>query len=299
MLSTKAGIPVAKIVNNDKYSSINLVLETDEDLHEKVYKDNDDIDIFDFITEDEVEKCFKNRTDIRKNKFVVPKSIIEKAKKLSKYEFMIKEGSLEPMPNLRHERDVLYVAGPSGSGKSTYIGNYINNYKKTFPNNDVVVISKVDKDPAFDKFKPIRIEISTENIIDNPIVVSEFKNCLVIFDDIDTITDNKLLKAVQKLRDDCMEIGRHDRVSVAATSHLLMNYKLTRSMINESQTVTFYPRSGSSHQIQNFLKTYGGLDKKQIQKVMNLPSRWVTLYKNYPCYIFYEKGVMLLKQEVV
>ena len=65
-------------------------------------------------------------------------------------------------------------------------------------------------------------------------------------------------------------------------------------MINEAQTVTFYPRSGSTYQIQNFLKNYGGMTKDQIQKVLNLPSRWVTLHKNYPCYVFHEKGAYLL-----
>jgi len=294
MLSTKAGIPIAKIVNNKKYSSINLVLSSDNDLHEDAYRKNEDIDIFDFISEDEIEQYFNSRAGLKRNDFQVPKSMIDKAKKRAETEFMIIDGSLEPMPNLRNERDVLYVAGPSGAGKSTYIGKYIKNYRKTFPDNRIVIVSKVVVDPAFDRYNPLRIEITTENIIDNPINVSEFSDCLVVFDDIDTISDNKLLKAVQKLRDDCMEIGRHDRVSVAATSHLLMNYNQTRGMINEAQTVTFYPRSGSTYQIQNFLKSYGGLTKDQIQRVLNLPSRWVTLHKNYPCYIFHEKGAYLI-----
>lgn len=294
MLSTKAGIPIAKIVNNGRYSTINMILPEDKDLHEEVYTENEEIDIFNFISEDEIEQFFSSRCGLKNNNFEVPHQLISKAKKKAETEFIIDDGSLEPMPNLRNERDVLFVAGPSGSGKSTYIGKYIKNYKMTFPKNDIVVISKVVKDPAFDKFKPIRIEISEENIIDNPINVSEFKDCLVVFDDIDTITDNRLLKAVQKLRDDCMEIGRHDRVSVAATSHLLMNYKLTRGMINEAQTVTFYPRSGSSYQINNFLKAYGGLNKDQIQRIMDLPSRWVTLHKNYPAYVFYEKGAYMI-----
>lgn len=294
MLSTKAGIPIAKIVNNDKYSSINLILPEDGDLHENVYRDNDDIDIFDFISESEIEDHFNSKRGFRNSGFKVPEAMIEKAKKRAETEFVIIDGCLEPMPNLRNERDVLYIAGPSGAGKSTYIGKYIKNYKHAFPDNKIVVVSKVLKDPAFDCFNPIRIEISTENIIDNPIAVSEFKNCLVVFDDIDTITDKKLVKAVQQLRDDCMEIGRHDKVSVAATSHQLLNYKQTRDMINEAQTVTFFPRSGSSYHITNFLKNYGGMNPSQINRVLSLPSRWVTLHKNYPCYVFYDKGAYLL-----
>lgn len=301
MLSTKAGIPIAKISHNNKYSSINLVMPEDRDLHQNAYKDNQDIDIFDFISEDELEQFFNSRAGMKSNNFEVPKSMIDKAIKRSETEFLIIDGCLEPMPNLRNvnpetgiHRDVLFVAGPSGAGKSTYIGKYIKNHLATFPDKKLVVISKVANDPAFDCYKPIRIEITKENIIDNPISVSEFKDCLVVFDDIDTISDAKLVKAVQKLRDDCMEIGRHDGVTVCATSHLLMNYKLTRGMINEAQTVTFYPRSGSTYQIQNFLKQYGGLTADQINKVLSLPSRWVTLHKNYPCYIFHEKGAYLI-----
>lgn len=304
MLSTKAGLPIAKIVNNDKYTSINLVLPEDEQLNEDAYKQNDDIDVFDFISEDEIEHLFKSRAGMKNHNFEVPRSLIEKAEKRSEVEFMIKDGSLEPMPNLRNvnpetggHRDVIFVAGPSGSGKSTYIGKYIKNFLITFPEKRLVVISKVANDPAFDKFNPIRIEITRENIIDNPISVAEFKDCCVVFDDIDTIVDKDLCKAVQRLRDDCMEIGRHDDVTVCATSHLLMNYKLTRSMINEAQAVTFYPRSGSTYQITNFLKQYGGLTASQIARVLALPSRWVTLYKNYPGYIFYEKGAYLLSSD--
>ena len=51
MLSTKVGIPIAKIVNNDKYSTINLALSSDTDLHEDAYDINEDINIFDYISE--------------------------------------------------------------------------------------------------------------------------------------------------------------------------------------------------------------------------------------------------------
>lgn len=75
---------------------------------------------------------------------------------------------------------------------------------------------------------------------------------------------------------------------------MLMNYKLTRSMINESSEITFYPRSGSTYQISNFLKTYIGLTPTQIQRILNLPSRWVTVHKSYPTYVFHEKGAYLV-----
>lgn len=296
-LSTKEGIPIAKILHNRKYKTINLVLDTDEDLHEDIYEDNTDIDPFDYITEDDIEKRTNSKATLKRNGFVIPPSILEEAYEKAKKNFIIHEGMLEPMPNLRNTRDVLYVAGPSASGKSTYIGKYLTNYLQTYPDNKIIIVSKLSSDIAFDHLNPIRIRIDDGNFIDNPIDPSEFSDSCVVFDDIDTIKDQKLLKEVQKLRDDCLEVGRHHNISVCATSHLLMNYKATKTMINESHTVTFFPQSGSTYQINRFLKEYAGLNKKQSEHVLGLPSRWVTLHKNYPNYIMYEKGAYLVSNK--
>jgi hypothetical protein len=65
-------------------------------------------------------------------------------------------------------------------------------------------------------------------------------------------------------------------------------------MLNEATTVCFFPRAGSTYHIKTYLTKYVGLEKNQIKKILNLPSRWVALYRSYPMYVLYEKGIYLL-----
>lgn len=292
MLSTTKGIPIAKIVGNPKFKSINLYIKNeDQEDYDDVYSDNEEIDIYDIISEDDIIKYRQSKKTIIDN---VPEKFIKLLKEREAKEFHIKEGELQQIPNLRHERDVLYVAGPSGSGKSTYIGQYLRNYKKTYPKNKIIVFSKVGSDEAFDRIKDvIRIPID-ENLIEDPVEMSELSDSCVVFDDIDVISDKRVRETVQHIRDNTLEIGRHNRISVCATSHQLMNYKLTRTMINEAHTVTVFPRSGSTYHIKRFLKEYAGFDNKQMNRAMSLPSRWITIHKNYPIYVMYNQGVYLV-----
>jgi hypothetical protein len=64
--------------------------------------------------------------------------------------------------------------------------------------------------------------------------------------------------------------------------------------------VTFFPQSGDVHHIEYFLQKYGGIRKKEeIDRILGLPSRWITLYKSYPMYILHEQGVILLNNTKV
>jgi hypothetical protein len=285
-LSIRDGHPIAKIVKNPKYTMLYLQDENSD-------SDSDDyeIDPYDIYSEDYVMKKDKIRNA---RNFSYPQELKKQAMDLKYKEFHIKTGFLEPIPDINLERDMLFVAGPSGSGKSTYIATYLKNYKKCYPKNKIFIFSKLTHDPAFDKLKPKYVPITIENFITQPIQISELSDSCCVFDDIDVISDKVLCRAVQQLRDQCLEIGRHEKISVCATSHQLMNYNLTRTLINEAQNVTMFPKSGSTHHIKNFLKTYGGMDKKAIDRATKLPSRWITIHKNYPMYIMYSQGCYLL-----
>jgi hypothetical protein len=64
--------------------------------------------------------------------------------------------------------------------------------------------------------------------------------------------------------------------------------------MNEMQSMTVFPKSGSAQQIKYALKTYFGLDKNQIENIINLPSRWVTIFKGFPQTVMYENGAFIL-----
>jgi len=205
-------------------------------------------------------------------------------------EIKIKDGILVPLPN----RDIIekvYISAPSNAGKSTYAGKWLGEYSKMFPDDDIYLFSSITKDKALDKYNPLRI-ILDNDLLNDPIEPKELQNSLVIFDDTDTIRNKKMKNYMEVLRDWLLEQGRHFNIRMLITSHLLSNYNSTRRILNEATSVVVFPRSGSgTYHIKNFLKTYCGFDKDQTKKFLNLPSRWVAVYRSYPQYVIYEKGV--------
>lgn len=206
------------------------------------------------------------------------------------------KGVINQIPDIEG-RQVLYIAGPSGSGKSTYAAKYLSYYKKLFPENEIIVFSRKPSDPVIDKLKPSRFIID-ESILSNPIDITNDLDgpCCVLFDDVDTIQNPKVKKAISKLKNDILEIGRSYEVYIVVTSHLINSNDRgdSRTIFNELHTFTFFPKAGNRYAIDYALKNYFGLDKKTIDTVTKLPSRWVTISKSYPQYILYEKGAMLL-----
>lgn len=208
-------------------------------------------------------------------------------------------GVLVPLPSF-DTRSVTYVAGPAGAGKSTYAAGQAEKYRKIFPGSPIYIFSRLDSDPAFDgKFNPPPTRMKIDNtLLTHPIdITKQLKpGCLVIFDDIDTIQDDKLKKAVLKLENDILEVGRHQNIYIICCCHLINSNdkKFSRTILNEATTITVFPKSGSSYQISYMLKNYFGLNKKQIEEILKMPSRWLTFYKGYPQAVCSEKSCYLL-----
>jgi len=206
---------------------------------------------------------------------------------------------LIPLPDLT-DRFVDYVAGPSGSGKSTIASILSHGFRKVYPKKPIYIFSRTqaNKDPAFAKLKPIQIAID-EDIIEDPIdITKEIKEGggLMIFDDCNTIQNDKLRKEVEKLMSDAMEVGRKLNCNIIITSHLIIpnEKKLARTILNEMHNLTIFPKSGSSQQIRYALKNYFGLNNKQIDRILQLKSRWVRISKTYPQYVLFDKGAYIL-----
>lgn len=204
----------------------------------------------------------------------------------------LKGVKLFPLPQKFSER--MFVPAPSGSGKSTFIGMYLKQLRILYPNRRIVIFSRVEKDKPLDKFKnTIRIPLTAEYLTANQLEVEDFKGDILIFDDIDTILNKAIVAKLRHFRDDVLECGRHFKITAISTSHLIMNFGATRTLINEANAVVLFPRGASFYQLKNFLDKYLGFDKHQIEEIKNLPSRWVYIWKEYPKYIVHEKGVMI------
>ncbi len=208
------------------------------------------------------------------------------------------DGTLSPLLDV-NQRTVAYVAGPSGSGKTMYSIGLVKNYKKIYPNKDFYLFSRTDykNDPVYRGMRVQQVKID-ENLIDNPIdIEKELKGgSILLFDDCNTIQNDKLKKQIDKLMADIMEVGRKIDITIIITNHLVIpnEKKIARTILNEAQSLTIFPKSGSSQQIRYALKTYFGLNNKQIDYILELPSRWVTIHKNYPMCVLYENGAFIL-----
>jgi len=204
------------------------------------------------------------------------------------------EGIIRILPNFdTSERS--YTCGPSGSGKSYWISKYIEQWKRIFKREPIYIFSDVDKDELLDKYNNVRRVRLTEELINNPLDAKEFpEGSLIIFDDIDSIINKKLMKAIEDLRDHLLDRGRHEKLYVIVSNHLMTDHKRTRVCLNECSVINVFPRSGSAYGITYLLKHYCGLAPKQIKTLMNLQSRWVTVKKNYPLHVIHEKGVYLI-----
>jgi Cdc6-like AAA superfamily ATPase len=205
---------------------------------------------------------------------------------------------LKPLLDI-NQRSVSYIAGPSGSGKSTHAVNLIKNYLKVYPNKPFYLFSRTDykTDPVFKGMKVNQIVVD-KSLIEDPIDITQelTGGSIVLFDDCNTIQDDKVKKAVDKLICDILEVGRKLDITIVITNHLVIpnEKKIARTILNEMQNITVFPKSGSVQQIGYVLKQYLGLSKKQIEDITKLDSRWITIHKNYPMYVVYAHGVYLL-----
>jgi len=206
--------------------------------------------------------------------------------------FEDKETKLFPIPQKESER--IYVPAPSGSGKSTFIGMYIEELRKKHKKRPIYIFSRVKEDKPLDRFKnTTRIPLEQEYFNRNPLEIEQFKNGILIFDDVDTILDKSLVKYVRGFRDDVLETGRHFNITALSTSHLIANFLATRTLINEAMSIVIFPKGSSFYSISNFLERYMGFNKEKIRYVEDLPTRWVWLWKEYPKYAIHEKGAFL------
>lgn len=208
-------------------------------------------------------------------------------------EIILNNGEIYPMWDETKERQVFMITGMSGSGKSTYTSELIKIYHKQYPKNRILIFSNKLEDPVFDSLKYVnRVEIDDE-LIEDPLNLDELRNTLIIFDDIEGNPDKKINIEMDRLRDLILQQGRSYKTSFIYISHLANNYKQTRTILNECNAITLFPAMTTKHSLKYLLEKYFGFDKNDINKVVNLPSRWVTIYKA-PVFTLYSKGCYLI-----
>lgn len=202
------------------------------------------------------------------------------------------EGKFQVVIDPKSDRDAIYVCGSAGSGKSYWACEYIKQYHKSLPKNDIYMISEADNDPLFDKLEYVK-RINLEGILDDPLDYKEFSNCLVLFDDIDAMT-GQLKKYIYSLRDKLLKNSRKYGVSVISTNHSCTGVDV-QAVLNESQKIVFF-FNNYNRSMKYLLESYVGLDKNTINILRHkIKSRWCCYCKTYPNVLVCEKDIINLK----
>ena len=217
----------------------------------------------------------------------------------------ILQGSqFEVLPTIdTHKRDCIFITGCSGSGKSWWVKKFAENYDRVWAQKrPIYLISKLEEDSTLDNAQCKIHRINLESLLTKPLDINdkEMENCLVIFDDFDTLENTKekpLLQTVQKLIDDCLIMGRHLNISVCVISHYTSNYKASRIILIESTKIVVYPHACSAHALKYLLGTHVGIDAQEIKNIKRLGSRWVCFDRNYPQVMYSENQIKLLNVE--
>jgi energy-coupling factor transporter ATP-binding protein EcfA2 len=205
------------------------------------------------------------------------------------------EGMFELLPSCDpSKREVWYIAGQSGSGKSYIAKQLAHYYHKINPERGVYLVSKLNEDSTLDALKFLK-RINIQSFVDDYPDLEEFKDCMVIFDDYDTLT-GQAEKVINKIVDDLAIMGRHTNTTMLCLSHYLTNYKKTRLLLNEATHIVVYPLSTAYHPLRYLLKNYVGIDEEDLKRQRKLGSRWLCYKKGFPQYMISQKNAELLHQ---
>jgi len=205
---------------------------------------------------------------------------------------------IQPIPDKTKERSIIYCSGKSGSGKSYFVMHYVKEYQKQHPKNDVILFSSITTDAgSLDKIKGLKkMKLNEEFLNDAELNNIEiYKNTMVIFDDTDCITDKRLKLKINGILNKILETGRHENVSCCYTSHLACKGNETKTILNESHLIVYFPDGTPPRIVNNLLENYVGLTRDQIRKVNEIDSRWIAFYHQSPPVIMWEKGVKMVK----
>ena len=208
----------------------------------------------------------------------------------------------------RNERITMFIAGCQNCGKSYYISQFLDTYKVLHPERPVFLVTGLsEKDKHFEGHDMLRINLShvptlTLEDLRRRGPGAPRTGSLVIFDDVDRITDDKVNKAVQKLISDILSNGRDHAsqagiadIDIIITNHEVNDYKRTRPMLTECNYVVLFPSATVGRQMKLIIDKIG-VGKGIERQITNYKtSRSLLIHKTYPMYCVMEDKVMLLK----
>ena len=206
------------------------------------------------------------------------------------------------------ERITMFIAGCQNCGKSYYISGFLSTYRKLHPERPVFLVTGLsEKDKHFEGFDLWKINLShvptlTLEDLRRRGPGAPRTGSLVIFDDVDRITDDKVNKAVQKLISDILSNGRDHAtqagiadIDIIVTNHEVNDYGRTKRLLTECNYVVLFPSATVGRQMKLIIDKIGVSKGIEKQITNYKTSRSLLIHKTYPMYCVMEDKVMLLR----
>ncbi len=210
-------------------------------------------------------------------------------------EIFFNEGTVYQVPRKDQEIEHILISAPSGAGKTYWACKWIKEFLKMYKNKEFFVISKHEtiKDKQVETLNPYRIEIK-EFATPEPMLIEGLAGSVVLFDDIESIQNRNISARICQFRNDVVENGRKSDIKILSCIHVLLSGKQNQVIINEATYIVLFPRSGTSGHIRQFCKRYLEFPKDIIKKILDLPSRWVSISKRSPFHVIHEHGAFMV-----
>lgn len=231
-----------------------------------------------------------------------------------------------PVPFPVHEdaknRDVIYLYGCSGAGKSYWLREYLKAYHGLWPRRKIFLISALDEDETLDEEDKLFTRLSPKSL-QTPdsykSVPKRFEQALVIADDIEGLNPKppkrkRVIRmrgvggeapppppdipsereAVLKLLDAIATKGRHTETTLLWAAHLPSDFQRSRIILSEASRYVIYPHGSSLAHVARLVGDYGGVDKKEVERLRLMEDRSIVIGVRYPRYLLSDSTVELL-----
>lgn len=207
------------------------------------------------------------------------------------------------------KRDVYYLTGGSGCGKTYQSARYSQNYRKMYPNNNIILISH---QPPTEKTDPMSLQnldciffdlrnpkVCENNFVGpNKLKLQELADSLVIFDDYENIRDKAVYKGVFNLILDILFTGRHYRCSTMLIRHTRTSVSETTQILTETPWICMFPGGITAESIEYFSNRYCGISKPKMREILHYchknNERYMYCHCNYPIMVVTDHSIRII-----
>jgi hypothetical protein len=196
--------------------------------------------------------------------------------------------------NIKHQISNLFVVGPAGAGKSVFVSNYLKNFQTIYKHIPVFLISEGSKDDVLDplinkRIMPKQIVDEELNFEDFQDIAEEYGGLVIIFDDIDALSNDKktgfLKSTTYALMNSIINNSRKYNISVIFTSHSALDGAHTGTMIRTCSNIIFFTAAINKN-IESCLLTYFDVGKDRLNRIKKLAeedgSHWISVATTLP-----------------